>query len=734
VRGTTVSRTSYNRAAAFLTLQCAAGNAAVAKHLAARRPVVQRCGPTPCDCSAEERAEYATEHGEPSEDEAPVQTSPLVQRATEGSEISELPAELRQDVAEPEEQVSGGGQVADSNRTAAVQRHQGPIVVQRISRRDEIDLSLSSPGRAVLDATGPSLSLYNFGIDRPEPKAFHRALLTQFSEFLQREVTAPTRIRVVGHADPTGTSPHNQTLSANRAASVASVLLAQGSPTETFAEGDSHPVASNASVDGRSRNRRVDILVSATGPPQPEDPSRPRRDQRDRDFCERYQLLCTVSPPGIPIPPWPLLCILVPELCLAIPCMINPAMCVPPPPPRPPDRPQQPDGSPTVIFGPVRAANTPAGMGDRIPDQGATPVPVLVSGLDTGASPITIRVDGSPGPNGDVGINGAATAQIAGSTLLAVSGLAPTQTSAHGFHLRLEATHGGSVVGRSRPFAVSAIMFDMGTSTAGVISDPTGLTLEALMTKQSDGSAGIGSLNEMEYGEHLRLVEETGGMRGMGLGDHGFLALANINQIDNHGTEMRHMLLRGTQTIQQTHSFVDHRTDSREIPVTNSGFSVVREVAADPDRPGCLVFTVIKTGAPGSADGVPSDAGSGTASARAPVPCPPGPNHPGPATDPANRTIPIPFTGPIPSGSTPIFYQGGVTSTAAEGSFVDLTFSFRIRGERFFSTIPCSVVANTATGVELETLNPMPVNVAPLGSEPIVIPARKRMTVPRDLL
>jgi hypothetical protein len=198
---------------------------------------------------------------------------------------------------------------------------------------------------------------------------------------------------------------------------------------------------------------------------------------------------------------------------------------------------------------------------------------------------------------------------------------------------------------------------------------------------------------------------------------------------------MLHMLELASQTLHQTHSFVDHRTDSHEIPVTNSGFSIVRDVSPDPDRPGCRVFTVVKSGHPATADGVTSGAGSGMASARVPLPCPPGPNRPGPATDPASRTIPVPYSGPMPSGTTTIFYQGGVTKNAAPGSFVLLTFSFRIEGERFITTMPCVVIANTAGGVELKSLNPTPVNVAPLGApRPIVMPPRMRMTVPTRML
>lgn len=61
--------------AAVLELQRAAGNAAVAGMLPGMVAAVQRCGPTPCDCSAEERAEHLA--GQPRE--------PVAQRDGEGA-------------------------------------------------------------------------------------------------------------------------------------------------------------------------------------------------------------------------------------------------------------------------------------------------------------------------------------------------------------------------------------------------------------------------------------------------------------------------------------------------------------------------------------------------------------------------------------------------------------------------------------------------------------------------
>lgn len=74
------------------------------------------------------------------------------------------------------------------------------------------------------------------------------------------------RLEVQGHTDATGSAPSNQRLSEARAAAVREYLVAKGVEAERIDAagfGDSQPVASNASADGRRRNRRVEIVVRA---------------------------------------------------------------------------------------------------------------------------------------------------------------------------------------------------------------------------------------------------------------------------------------------------------------------------------------------------------------------------------------------------------------------------------------------------------------------------------------
>jgi outer membrane protein OmpA-like peptidoglycan-associated protein len=72
-------------------------------------------------------------------------------------------------------------------------------------------------------------------------------------------------IAVEGHTDSVGSDEYNQGLSERRAASVRSFLVQSGvSPTTISATGlgESQPVASNISAEGRQKNRRVELVVS----------------------------------------------------------------------------------------------------------------------------------------------------------------------------------------------------------------------------------------------------------------------------------------------------------------------------------------------------------------------------------------------------------------------------------------------------------------------------------------
>ena len=75
-----------------------------------------------------------------------------------------------------------------------------------------------------------------------------------------------TAVVIQGHTDATGSEEHNEKLSRRRADAVRGHLAGRGVAPKRMSAigyGESQPVASNATPGGRTRNRRVDVLLRA---------------------------------------------------------------------------------------------------------------------------------------------------------------------------------------------------------------------------------------------------------------------------------------------------------------------------------------------------------------------------------------------------------------------------------------------------------------------------------------
>ena len=73
-----------------------------------------------------------------------------------------------------------------------------------------------------------------------------------------------TQLIIVGHTDNTGSRQHNQQLSERRAAAVDGYLLQRQvipQRLSAYGRGEEEPIATNATPEGRQRNRRVDITI-----------------------------------------------------------------------------------------------------------------------------------------------------------------------------------------------------------------------------------------------------------------------------------------------------------------------------------------------------------------------------------------------------------------------------------------------------------------------------------------
>ncbi len=101
-----------------------------------------------------------------------------------------------------------------------------------------------------------------FDFDKAVLKAEGKKTLTELANRLgsmKLEV-----VLAVGHTDSIGSSQYNQKLSLRRATAVKEFLLSKSLPTDKIyvqGKGESQPVASNKTKDGRAKNRRVDVEI-----------------------------------------------------------------------------------------------------------------------------------------------------------------------------------------------------------------------------------------------------------------------------------------------------------------------------------------------------------------------------------------------------------------------------------------------------------------------------------------
>ena len=80
-----------------------------------------------------------------------------------------------------------------------------------------------------------------------------------------------THLTIIGHTDSTGSRAYNQKLSERRAEAVKQALLARNVISEritTAGAGEDHPRASNATPEGRRKNRRVEIIIEPIVEPE----------------------------------------------------------------------------------------------------------------------------------------------------------------------------------------------------------------------------------------------------------------------------------------------------------------------------------------------------------------------------------------------------------------------------------------------------------------------------------
>jgi outer membrane protein OmpA-like peptidoglycan-associated protein len=141
---------------------------------------------------------------------------------------------------------------------AYMDKQQADLAAQQIAVQKQQDntLLVTLAGDSLNFATGSSA----LSADGQAQLAKVAAILVKYSE---------DKIIIEGHTDNVGNPQSNQVLSQQRADSVKGFFLQQGVPPASILSstgyGQSQPVASNDTADGRAQNRRVVLKISAPG-------------------------------------------------------------------------------------------------------------------------------------------------------------------------------------------------------------------------------------------------------------------------------------------------------------------------------------------------------------------------------------------------------------------------------------------------------------------------------------
>ncbi|MBV7434930.1 OmpA family protein [Cardiobacteriaceae bacterium TAE3-ERU3] len=106
-----------------------------------------------------------------------------------------------------------------------------------------------------------------FAFDKSDLKPQGQEVIRQLAADVNSRGANVQKITIVGNTDWVGTEQYNQGLSERRAASVANYMVENGVPPqliEAYGVGESNPIATNETAEGRALNRRVDITINGT--------------------------------------------------------------------------------------------------------------------------------------------------------------------------------------------------------------------------------------------------------------------------------------------------------------------------------------------------------------------------------------------------------------------------------------------------------------------------------------
>ena len=160
-----------------------------------------------------------------------------------------------------EQEKRNGGANSEDEQFRRTKRQLDEFAVQN-GLKDKLEIEITRRGLVIRLLTDNVL--FDSGQAKIKPRAL--PLLGKIAQLLQVDTQHP--INVEGHTDNvpirSSTFPTNWELSTARASSVTRYLIAKDAPAKRMGAvgyAQLHPIASNGSNSGRSRNRRVEIVL-----------------------------------------------------------------------------------------------------------------------------------------------------------------------------------------------------------------------------------------------------------------------------------------------------------------------------------------------------------------------------------------------------------------------------------------------------------------------------------------
>ncbi|MEZ8232138.1 OmpA family protein [Vibrio splendidus] len=154
------------------------------------------------------------------------------------------------------------------------QHRQGFLQIEQASDSSELKQALAGQSNLGMNQSGCKtwisnqerqglLARLHFGFDQHNLSPMGSKALSQLAGELKANGSA---ITVDGHTDSTGAEGYNQALGLQRALTTSDGLIADGVEKNRLvirSFGESKPIASNATSEGRAKNRRSEIWASA---------------------------------------------------------------------------------------------------------------------------------------------------------------------------------------------------------------------------------------------------------------------------------------------------------------------------------------------------------------------------------------------------------------------------------------------------------------------------------------